>query len=59
MLIAAVTNDDGKKLLVLGLEAENIIQLKNDMPIRNNLKINDEPIPGLEEWELVFLVQRI
>ena len=55
MLIAATTKNDGTKLLVIGLDAENIKMLLNDMPIYKDLEINGEKIPGLEDWELAVL----
>lgn len=55
MLVAATTKDDGKKLLVIGLEAQNITSLLNDMPLYNVLEINGESIPGLEEWDVTIL----
>lgn len=55
MLIAATTRDDGQKLLVIGLEAENIKMLLNDQPIYKDLEIEGTPIPGLEEWNLAIL----
>lgn len=55
MLLAAATQDDGKKLLVIGLEAENMSMLQNDMPIYKKLEVNGEPIPGLEGWDIAVL----
>lgn len=55
MLIAVATKDNGIKLLVIGLEAENIKMLQNDQPIYKNLEVNGEPIPGFELWELAIL----
>lgn len=54
MLIAATTKDNGRKMLVLGLEAENIANLLNDMPIYKSLN-KDPHIPGLEEWDITIL----
>jgi len=47
MLIAA-SIQEGKKILFLGLQQENIDRLLNDMPIEKQL--GDEGVPGLEEW---------
>jgi hypothetical protein len=53
MLIAA-TERDGRKLLVLGLQTDNITKLVNDQPIFKNL--SEEPlIPGLENWDITIL----
>ena len=54
MLIAATTKDNGRKLLVIGLEEENLKRLKNDEPIYKDLAENPK-IPGLEEWELAII----
>jgi hypothetical protein len=57
VLIAAAESKDGRKLLVLGLHAENIDRLKNDMPIYKRLdgKQGSTAVPGLEEWDLTIL----
>jgi hypothetical protein len=54
LLIAATENNNGRKLLVIGLQDENIDRLKNDEPIYKNLSRNPE-IPGLEEWDITIL----
>lgn len=48
MLIAASIPPDGKKVLFLGLQKENIEHLLNDKPIEKNLQ--EEGVPGLEDW---------
>ena len=53
MLIAA-TERNGRKLLVLGLQDENIKRLLNDEPIYKNLA-DDVAVPGLEEWDVTIL----
>ena len=53
MLIAA-TERNGRKLLVLGLQDENIKRLLNDEPIYKNLG-GDVAVPGLEEWDVTIL----
>lgn len=52
MLLAASLEGE-RKVLFIGLQEENITKLKNDMPIRKNL--NDEGVPGLEEWDIVIM----
>jgi hypothetical protein len=62
-MMVAATERDGRKLLVLGLEAENIKRLLNDQPIYKRLdgQGTDEtsgllvPVPGLEEWDVTIL----
>jgi hypothetical protein len=53
MLLASSTAKNGRKVLVLGLEAENIKRLVNDQPIRKDL--GAEGVPGLEEWDVYVL----
>lgn len=53
MLIAS-TERNGRKLLVIGLQEENITRLVNDMPILKNLA-DDVAVPGLEEWDVTIL----
>ena len=53
MLIAA-TERDGRKLLVLGLQDENVKRLLNDEPIYKSLAA-DVAVPGLEEWDVTIL----
>lgn len=54
MLIAATSKKNGRKLLVIGLEEENVKRLRNDEPIYKSL--NDDPhVPGLAEWDLTIL----
>jgi hypothetical protein len=52
VLIAAMTKAN-RKVLVIGLEDENIRRLCNDEPIYKDLR---EPgVEGLEEWDLTIL----
>lgn len=53
MLIASTVGEDGRKVLVLGLEQGNIDHLLNDKPIYKDLKI--EGVPGLEAWDVYIL----
>lgn len=53
MLIAA-TMRGGRRLLVLGLEDENVRRLLDDQPIYKNLQA-DVAVPGLEEWDVTIL----
>lgn len=54
MLIAAnTTQNNGRKLLIFGLEEENIIRLIEGQPIKKDL--GEQGVPGLEEWEIVIL----
>jgi hypothetical protein len=53
MLIAA-TERNGRRLLVIGLQDENMRRLTNDEPIYKNLA-TDVVVPGLEEWDLTIL----
>ena len=53
MLIAA-TERNGRKLLVLGLQDENMRRLANDEPIYKSLA-DDVAVPGLEEWDVTIL----
>ena len=53
MLIAA-TERNGRKLIVLGLQGENVKRLLNDEPIYKNLA-TDVAVPGLEEWDVTIL----
>lgn len=62
MLIAATHYKDGRRLLVIGLEQENIEKLLNDMPILKTLDgTTDEEtepgpaIEGLDGWSLVIM----
>lgn len=52
MLIAAMTKGD-RKVLVLGLDDENMRRLRNDEPIYKDLR--DPGVQGLEEWDLTIL----
>lgn len=52
MLIAASLKEE-RKVLFLGLQAENIDRLLNDEPIRKDLGV--EGVPGLEEWTVVLM----
>jgi hypothetical protein len=51
MLLASSTGKDGRKLLIVGLQQENITRLLDDMPIRKSLDI----VSGLEDWDLFVL----
>lgn len=54
MLISTLTLENGRKLLVLGLEEENIRLLLEDKPIYKVL--GENPIvPNLEEWDVTIL----
>jgi hypothetical protein len=51
MLIAAGTNGrTGRKVLFIGLDAENIRRLQNDEPIHRSLEIEE-----LEQWDLAIM----
>lgn len=52
MLIAVLHEQDGRKVLVIGLMEENIARLKDDMPIYKAL---DEVVPELPGWDLSLL----
>ena len=60
MLVAA-TEKDGRRQLILGLEAENVTRLLNDQPIMKRLdgQSTDDTegieVPGLEDWDVVIL----
>jgi hypothetical protein len=53
MLIAAATQKDGRKLLVIGLLEENMKRLADDKPIFK--RADEHEVPGLEEWDLTIL----
>lgn len=62
MLIAAMTADDGRKTLVLGLLAENVEKLVNDKPIYKRLDGERDSsgsegvlVEGLEGWDVTIL----
>jgi hypothetical protein len=57
MLIAASSTKDGRKLLVLGLQAENVERLLNDEPIYRSLAAieGEASVPGLEDWDVTIL----
>lgn len=55
MLIAAGTTKDGRRILYLGLQAENIDRLLNDQPIYKRLDQPPQDVPGLEEWDITIL----
>ena len=55
MLIAAGTTKDGRKLLIVGLQAENLDRLLNDQPIYKDLSVEPQNVPGLEEWDITIL----
>lgn len=53
MLIARSDTRDGRRLLIVGLEAENVRRLLNDEPIYKKL----DEVPGLEldGWDITIL----
>jgi hypothetical protein len=51
VLIAASTTKSGRRLLIVGLQDENLYRLRNDEPIYRSL----DDVPGLEEWDLSIL----
>jgi hypothetical protein len=53
VLIAAVTQRDGRKLLVLGLVQENIDRLLDDRPIRRPL--DESGVLGFDGWDVSIL----
>jgi hypothetical protein len=53
VILATSTTREGKQLLVLGLQQENIDRLLNDEPIWKDL--DKEDIPGLEGWAVTIL----
>jgi len=55
MLLATTnpTPENPKQFLIIGLEAENIKRLQDDMPIFKDLEV--EGIEDLKEWKLVIL----
>jgi hypothetical protein len=52
MLLAAQTHGP-RKVLIIGLQQENISRLLNDQPIRKDLAV--EGVPGLEDWDVYVL----
>jgi len=54
MFIATSTRGD-RKLLVIGLEEENIKRLLNDQPIYKDFNRDLPQGSGLEEWDVVIL----
>ena len=53
---------DGRRLLVLGLDAENMARLSNDEPIYKRLDGADGPdgtegvlVEGLESWDVTII----
>lgn len=53
MLIAMTETDGGRKLLVLGLEQENIGRLLDGQPVYKSM--GELGVPGLEEWDVTIL----
>jgi hypothetical protein len=53
VLIAVAETKEGRRLLVLGLDEENVNRLLNDQPILSRL--DEVPVPGLEEWDVTIL----
>lgn len=52
MLIASMMKD-GRRVLVLGLEEENVRRLRNDEPIYKDLRGTE--VEGLEDWDVTIL----
>lgn len=52
-MIATTHDDEGRSILVLGFDAENMRRLANDEPIFHDLR--ELGVPGLENWVLVVL----
>lgn len=53
MLLVTTRTKTGKRMLIIGLEAENMERLQNDEPILKSFA--NENIAELEEWELTIL----
>lgn len=53
MVIAAGPTKDGRQVLILGLEEENVKRLLAGQPISKNLM--EEGVPGLEGWDIAIL----
>jgi hypothetical protein len=51
VLVAAVTRKGGRRMLVLGLEQENVDRLLDDRPILKALDVVD----GLGGWDVTIL----
>lgn len=56
MLVAAYTDKtSGRRVLVLGLFAENMRRLANDEPIYKRLDTPPQDVPGLGDWDVTIL----
>lgn len=53
-MVIASSIRDGRKLLIIGLQEENVRRILNDEPIYKNLS-TDTIIPGLEDWDITIL----
>jgi hypothetical protein len=53
-VLIAATKRNGRKLLVIGLEEENVRRLLNDEPIYKDFS-TDVKIPELEDWDISIL----
>lgn len=54
MMIASATTAAGRRLLILGLDAENMQRLDGE-PIWKRFDGEGTPVPGLEDWDLMVL----
>jgi hypothetical protein len=54
-LFIATSTRGERKLLVIGLEQENIKRLLNDEPIYKNFEKDLPSGSGLEEWDVIIL----
>jgi hypothetical protein len=54
-LFIATSTQGKRKVLVIGLEQDNIDRLLNDQPIKKNFSKDIPPGSGLEDWDLVIL----
>lgn len=52
MIIASAVNDGERRMLIVGLEEENVRRLRNDEPLQKDL---GEFIPELAGWQLSVL----
>ena len=53
MLIATARGGDGRRMLVIGLEQENIKRLLDDQPIQKDM--GAEGVSELAEWDVTIL----
>jgi len=54
-LFIATSTKGERKVLIIGLERENINGLLNDMPISKDFSTDIPPGSGLEDWNLIIL----